>query len=429
MKKLRNFIIVLILIIIITIIAILILLLNNEGGLGMEAEQEELILYSEDEVRKVTSNAELYTVSNCIQQYLDLLNNRNEYISDDELLEDLNNSIYNILSQKYIDENKIQVSNIEQYIDDITQKVIYVPIQIGGIQQNDNIATYIAYGFIEDINNNYKKDIYTIINLDSLNSTFSVEPVSNGNLDEIKIEKIEESEIAKNEDNEYTYQSINAEYLSSKYLDRYKKTILARPNIAYEYLEEEYRNKKFDNIEEFNKYIENNKNDILNARLQKYSIIRYEDYIEYICIDQNSNYYIFREDDMLNYTVLLDNYTVDIPQFTEQYNNADRQTKCALNIEKVREALNHSDYKYVYSKLADSFKTNYFPTQASFEQYAKNTFFKKNAMTYSNVEVQNSNYIFTVSIIDIENQSKEPIEKTIVVQLKEGTDFVFSFSV
>ena len=35
------------------------------------------------------------------------------------------------------------------------------------------------------------------------------------------------------------------------------------------------------------------------------------------------------------------------------------------------EALNAKDYKYVYGKLADEFKANYFITYEDFEKYAK----------------------------------------------------------
>ncbi len=429
MNKIKKIIIILMIIIVIIIITILILI-NNEGGLfKMEAEDEDLILYSENAVKKVTSDTDFYTVSNCVQQYLDLVNDRSIYMSEEEFLEIYNDSLYNILSKEYIDKNNIQINNIDKYIDEITEKVIYVPLSINAMQQNKNLVTYIAYGFIQDINSNYKRELYTIINLDSLNSTFSVEPILDNNIKEIKIEKYQQGEILKNEDNEFKYQRINAEYLSSQYLNIYKKTILARPDIAYEHLEKEYRDAKFNNIEEFKQYIDNNRNGINSARLEKYSVIRYIDYIEYICIDQNNKYYIFRQDKDNNYTVMLDNYTVDIAQFTEQYNNANYEVRCSLNIEKIRQALNNMDYKYIYNKLADNFKEQYFKNQSSFEQYVKSNFFRNNIMSYSKVDIQNNNYIFTVLITDADNIEKNAIEKTIVVQLKEGTDFVFSFSV
>ena len=141
MNKIKKIIIILMIIIVIIIITILILI-NNEGGLfKMEAEDEDLILYSENAVKKVTSDTDFYTVSNCVQQYLDLVNDRSIYMSEEEFLEIYNDSLYNILSKEYIDKNNIQINNIDKYIDEITEKVIYVPLSINAMQQNKNLVT------------------------------------------------------------------------------------------------------------------------------------------------------------------------------------------------------------------------------------------------------------------------------------------------
>lgn len=431
MKKLKKFIIALIIIIVVLIITILILLLSNEGGVTVIDENDELIGYDSTKINKVMTNTDFYTVTNCIQEYLNLLEQRNKYISDEEMLQDFNKSVYNILSVDYINTNKIQENAVDKYIDNITEKVIFVPLDMYIYKQNDNIGTFITYGLIEDINNKYKQDLYIIVNLDMKNSTFSVEPILNNekDIEEINIAKIQQTEIEENENNVYETQKIDAEYISSQYLDRYKKITLAAPDIAYEYLEQEYRSKKFNNIDEFKQYILDNRNDISTARLVKYSVSIYENYMEYTCVDQNDNYYIFRQDNMMDYTVILDNYTVDIPRLTEQYNNADKKEKCMLNIEKIKEALNDRDYKYVYGKLADSFKANNFTSQANFEQYINRTLYKKIDIEYEDIEIQNNNYVFKVLISNLDNPSDAKIEKTIVVQLTEKTDFVFSFSI
>ena len=80
----------------------------------------------------------------------------------------------------------------------------------------------------------------------------------------------------------------------------------------------------------------------------------------YFCIDQNNNYYIFDQKSIMNFELILDSYTIDLPEFIEVYYVAEAPEKVALNIQKTFDALNCKDYNYVYSKLSEGFKKNYF---------------------------------------------------------------------
>ena len=99
-----------------------------------------------------------------------------------------------------------------------------------------------------------------------------------------------------------------------------------------------------------------------------------------------------------------------------------------MQVDRVRKALNNQDYKFVYSKLANSFKQNYFREQADFENYAKANFYKTNEFKYTKLEAQDDNYIYTIQIINADDDTKMQ-EKTIVIHLKADGDFEFSFSV
>ena len=59
---------------------------------------------------------------------------------------------------------------------------------------------------------------------------------------------------------------------------------------------------------------------------------------------------------MTDYSVILDTYTVDLKDFTDKYNSADVSTKVGMNVEKVIEAINDKDYRYVYNKLDETFR-------------------------------------------------------------------------
>ena len=53
----------------------------------------------------------------------------------------------------------------------------------------------------------------------------------------------------------------------------------------------------------------------------------YNDYTQYVVLDENGRYYIFKESSVMNYSVLLDMYTVELQEFTDKYNSAKGEEK------------------------------------------------------------------------------------------------------
>ena len=129
----------------------------------------------------------------------------------------------------------------------------------------------------------------------------------------------------------------------------------------------------------------------------------------------------------MNFTVILDTYTIDLPEFTEKYTKASDEEKVLLNIQKCFTAINDKDYRYVYNKLDNTFKANNFKTLADFEKYINANFFEKNKKSASNARKQSEVYLYDIKISNIDGTSS--ITKTFVMQLKENTDFVMSFGV
>ena len=142
--------------------------------------------------------------------------------------------------------------------------------------------------------------------------------------------------------------------------------------------------------------------------------------------DINNKYFIINEKKLLDYSILLDEYTIDIPQFIEKYNYSDIQNKVALNIDKFIKGINDKNYNYSYSILADSFKQNKFPSINLFEQAVKNEFFENCSIEYSVFNEQGNNYIYSVVLRDTNsNNTKNMI---IVMKLGDETDFEMSYS-
>ena len=125
---------------------------------------------------------------------------------------------------------------------------------------------------------------------------------------------------------------------------------------------------------------------------------------------------------------MLDTYTIEVPSFIERYNSASEINKVQLNFNKVFEAMNMGDYEYVYDKLDSTFKQNNFPTLNDFEEYINNNLYTKINVEYGKYETSGNLYILELNLKNAENEEQQ-VTKTFIMQLKEGTDFVMSFTV
>ena len=256
----------------------------------------------------------------------------------------------------------------------------------------------------------------------------------------VEAQKIDEKYIK--EANEYNYLEIKAttqERIMKEYLEHYKEEALNYIEDAYESLDEQFRKAKFNTLQEYEQYVNDSREQLENAQLSKYKINEYNSYTEYICLDQYNNYYVFHITNPGNYKLYLDTYTVDLPEFIKEYESGSDQEKVILNTNKFITALNAKDYKYIYSKLADSFKNNYFQNEEALKEFLVNNLYENNEIDFEEFSREGTNlYTYKVKITKI--LSEEEKEKyygknapsqymNIVMQLNEGTDFVMSFSI
>lgn len=183
----------------------------------------------------------------------------------------------------------------------------------------------------------------------------------------------------------------------------YKALMLSNTNEAYKYLDNEYRNLKYGSLQEYKDFIISNNDDINDFEMKAYSI----NGNRYVCKDGKDNFYIFNVNKVLDYTVVLDTYTVDLPEFTEKYNKVNAQEKVALNINKVITALNNKDYKYIYNKLADSFKDNYFNNEDELKEYLSNKLYDNNEINFGKFSDEgNGIYTYEIELSEISNENE-----------------------
>ena len=434
------------LIIIILILAILLINVSKEGS----TEDDEL-LESKEEIGSSDQNPisllrtnnviTYYTVDECIKAYIAMLE-----VEDSGVL-------LTYLNEDYINENNINNGNILNILEKYEDYNTYRTIEMYELA-NYTITSYYVKGRID------RKNVYFTVHLDVNNQTFDIEPITeefyNSRInDKNSIDQNEIKTINKKVYNSFVYKDLNDEVISKLYFSDYIKAMLTDSEEAYRLLDEEYKEKRFDTIDKFNHYIQENRdrlnysyeteekdvsdyddydeyyenlNKNENLGLNKYSVEEFIDYTRYVCVDGCNNYYIFFITNPGEYKVMVDSYTIDFEEFTEKYNSSSSDVKVGMNTQKIIEAINSKDYQYIYDKLDDTFKNNY-STLNSLKEYIENNLFNINMMEYTNFYQEGDVYIYKLKVKDAQNIDTTEKELTIIMSLKEGTDFVMSFSI
>ena len=109
--------------------------------------------------------------------------------------------------------------------------------------------------------------------------------------------------------NEYSVTEISDQDMTMIYLNDYIYNVNNNIETAYNLLNEEYRLKKFGDIEGYKNYI-----DSINyaVTLSSYSLSSKAGNDIYTAYDKNGNMYIFKTNGVMQYEVYLDDYTVEI---------------------------------------------------------------------------------------------------------------------
>lgn len=441
MKRKESLILIILIIIVIIIIGLIVLIIN----LNNNQQPEDISLSTGDEIinpdlegtyGEVIYNNELsniitrydyYNVKYCAEQYQEaineLLNNNND---------ENKSRLYQMLDEQYINASNILEDNVDNLIANYQQSEIYID-QILSTQLSDAVKAYVVKG--KTIVNNSRNDCVLIIKLDFLNNTFSVYPYefcvergynnteTGGNLNIQNVDSI-----AKNNSNVYEDQSTSVESIAFSYYDKLKADFLYDPEYLFSILDEEYRDKRFENYEDFLNYINLNRELISKAAISQYSREYNDGYVQYLVVDTYNNHYLFNETSVLNYTVLLDDYTIETEDFKTKYASASIESKAITNADKVMKMINSKDYESIYNLLDETYRTNNFATLDTFIQYINTAFYNANYYTISNVSEQGSYYLITVTCKENASASAATKENRMIISIGEGTNFTMSFA-
>ena len=91
--------------------------------------------------------------------------------------------------------------------------------------------------------------------------------------------------------------------------------------------------------------------------------------------------------------------------------------------------INAKDYESAYNLLDDTYKANNFKTLDEFEKYIQDNFHNYNTIdSTGNVSKEGKYYICTAYLRNTKFMDNEPIERSFVISLGEGTDFKMSIN-
>lgn len=443
--------------IIIFVITIL-LILNKNKVISEEIDESELLESETEKFYPVKNETDYFKIKSIVDRYIQNIQNLNgdSYIDDnmlrigrDETIKLTKDEAIKALMGMIEKNNKTDVDiNEEFFINQAKKYVIQGDYKKSNVVYNIKIKEMYEYKYNDRISlflflSTIKENqLNLLIKYDNVNNTFSLLiydniEKNNQNLDVNSLD-ISYTNIEENMYNKIIIDEITDEEMSKEYFNIQKNNLINDMETEYEKLDSQYKENKYTDYNDFKNYYSNLKSQLINSKLDKYGIDDKNGKKIYTLIDNYGNYYIIEVGKSINdYTVKLDNYTVETESFKDTYNDASDQRKVALNITKINTALNNQDYKYVYSKLADSFKNNYFENEDKLREYIITNLYKKSTLEFEDFSREGNYFTYKIRVIkEYEDGEEIPFGKNepsknvnIVMQLKEGTDFVMSFSI
>lgn len=400
--KANKILISIILILLLIIVLIIAILLLNNSKVKIQEDNPQTVAFEETE--KIENKSLFYNIDGNIKKYI-----KYAYENNKNAMDAIN------------PDSKVQIGN----------KSNYYSIEMYALDKISNITVF-AYGVTRDTT---EEDYYIVINLDYSNNTFCINSSNKQEyenaINNIVDEKYKKNiEIQKNEYNEIINKNISDFEILTIYFEDYKYKAVNNSEIAFNLLDSEYRQKKFNNdINLYKEYVQKNIDRFKDANIVKHGITKEGQFGKYICIDNYNNYYEFYETGIGKYTVILDNYTLESDDFINKYNKLSDKEKAISNVDKVIKLINEKNYTQLYGYLSEGFKNNYFPTQADFEKYIQSNFFDNNMTGTITVKSEGDIFIITVPYKEGLSSAAEQRTKTFIIKLGIGTDFELSFNV
>lgn len=289
---------------------------------------------------------------------------------------------------------------------------------------NSNINAYLVYGEFSKSKTEYLFMILHDNKSNAYEAYLDDYIKSNYNLDKMNSLNINKDTIIKNKYNDakkYTEEEAN-EKIVQRYFLITKTKLESNPEEIYNNLYSQYK-KEFENLESFKNFAKRAK----FSKFKEYRIVDKNTHSEIICKDELGNCIVFKERAVMNYSIILDPYRIDLDVLTSEYDTSD-ENRILLNIQRITQMINMKDYDELYEKLNGVYIANNFSNIEDFNKYINNNFYKRNKIEYITAEEhENGYYIIRVFIINADKESERKLGN-IIMNLNEGANFEISFT-
>ena len=254
--------------------------------------------------------------------------------------------------------------------------------------------------------------------------------------EEIKneVEKSLAREIEYQDVNSFMTTTISDERMAKKYYSDFTYKLLYMPEAAYEQLDQEYREKRFGNYDNFLSYVNDIAGVIAGETYGRYLIEEGDGYTLYTAAGQDTSdprRYYFRETSVMQYVAYLDDYTLVSEDEQQQYQSMSEGEKVQYDLAKFISMVEQRDYLQSYNLLDEEFRNSNFPTINDFKDYIKNQYYSDNYFnSYNKVGEENGflKYELVLSNNASENLiDEDSITKVFYIQFGERMDFKLRF--
>lgn len=403
----------------------------QEGKVPDDIEMDKTVYTPTYALAEVKNVANMMTINNCIDIYIN-------YICKGD-----STALYEISIDNYVKNNNINKENILEESVKVNNQCKYKTDKAYEYDNGLYLKTYLLFGKIIDTQNKTILKANFALNIDTRNRTMEVAPLEKVYSDYISITKENEIKIVEEKFkgvvkeipvNDYNMANIavgvgNIEVMKY-YFEQYILDMVYDSEKAYDLLDSNYKEKRFGNYEAFKQYVQQNEDELKKSILTKYKIEKISDYTEYLCQDNLNNCYIFKEIEPMNYTVLLDQYTINDQIFVESYNKKDEANKAYMNLNKFLQMLNRQDYDSAYNVLDDELKAKHFQTKEIFIDYISKNFFKYNSFNYIEATGQSNQFIVKTDVMNAQNNNyNETFTKRFNVDLLDDLKYKISFNI
>lgn len=289
----------------------------------------------------------------------------------------------------------------------------------------DKVNSYVVNAIEMNDNYEYVKNKYYIVNLDYGNSTFLIEDVTDryNRLEDIKVNKIDSIKLKNN--NYYVQNNYSEEYKYRQIFEHIKCLMLVKPELAYEYLDEEYKQNRFGSYDNFRNYVNNNRKHLIEIIPKSYKTNDDKTIIQ--IKDQYSNWYRFKITNTMEYKATIDNYVVLNEDDIKHYSKLSDKEKVEYNLNRIQKMFNSKDYKFIYDCLDDTFKEENYSSLSDFTKFINEELNGNYEIGSKKITKDGNVYVIE---LEVSNKEKAYSEKyfNVIMRLDKGTDFTMSFS-